>query len=216
MKEYEPYPMERVTTPEGRRYKIPDTDECYESITTALGKNPEKKKSLMEWRKRVGEEEADRISRIASHRGTRVHAVIEKYLEGDKYYDRGEMPNVIEMFNSIKSYLDTNIASVYMQEAFLFSHKYKLAGQVDCIANCDGYRCVIDFKTSSKPKKKEWIEDYFLQCAAYSFMFEEMYGDKIHYNIVLIAVENDKPQFFLENPYDYENHEFFTKRLLVS
>ena len=214
MNKYEPYPMERTTTPEGRRYKIPGTDETYESITTALGKNPEKKKSLQEWRKRVGEEEADRISRIASHRGTRVHAVIEKYLEGNEYYDRGEMPNVIEMFNSIKSYLDTNIASVYMQEAFLFSHKYKLAGQVDCIANCDGFRCIIDFKTSSKPKKKEWIEDYFLQCAAYSYMFEEMYGDKIHHNIVLIAVENDKPQFFLSNHSDYINHEFFTQRLV--
>ena len=214
MVKYKPYPMERVTTPEGRRYKIPGTDETYESITTALGKNPEKKKSLQEWRDRVGEKEADTISRIAAARGTAVHKITEDYLNGAKDYLKGHMPPHIAMFKSIQGYLDTNIAGVYMQEAFLFSHKYKLAGTVDCIANCDGFRCVIDFKTSSKPKKKEWIEDYFLQCAAYSFMFEEMYGDKIHYNIVLIAVENDKPQYFLENPYDYEDHEFFTERLV--
>jgi len=214
MSKYEPYLMERVTTPEGRRYKIPDTDETYESVTTALGKNPEKKKSLFEWRQRVGEEEANRISRIAASRGTKVHKMAEDYLNGVQDYTQGHLPPHIEMFESMRPYLDTNIASVYMQEAFLFSHKYKLAGQVDCIANCDGFRCVIDFKTSSKPKKKEWIEDYFLQCAAYSFMFEEMYGDEIHYNIVLIAVENDKPQTFLTKPYDYKNHEFFTQRLV--
>lgn len=205
--------MERVTTPEGRRYKIPGTDESYESVTTALGKNPEKKKSLMEWRQRVGEDVANRISRQAAARGTAVHKIIEDYLDGKEDYLAGHMPPNVEMFKSVQGYLDTNIVSVYLQEAFLFSHKYKLAGQVDCIANCDGFRCVIDFKTSGKPKKKEWIEDYFLQCAAYSYMFEEMYGDEIHYNIVLIAVENDQPQFFLTKPEDYKNHDFFTNRL---
>lgn len=214
MQKYKAYPIERVTTPEGRRYKIPDTDELYESVTTALSKNPEKIKSLQEWRNRVGEEEANRISRISSRRGTKVHKIIEDYLNGKKDYLEGHLPNHIEMFESIKGYLDTNIVSVYLQEAFLFSHKYKLAGQVDCIANCDGYRCIIDFKTSSKPKRKEWIEDYFLQCAAYSFMFEEMYGDTIHYNIVLIAVENEKPQSFLTNPRDYLDHNFFTERIV--
>ena len=213
MVKYEPYAMERVQTPEGRKYKIPDTDEFYESVTTALGKNTEKKKSLMEWRQRVGEKEANRISRSAAARGTAVHKIIENYLDGTNDYLKGHMPPHIAMFKSVQGYLDTNIASVYIQEAFLFSHKYKLAGQVDCIANCDGFRCIIDFKTSSKPKKKEWIEDYFLKCAAYSYMFEEMYGDEIHHNIVLIAVENSKPQYFLSNHNDYIDHKFFTDRL---
>lgn len=213
MKKYKQYPIERVTTSEGRRYKIPDTDELYESVTTALSKNPEKIKSLQEWRNRVGEEEANRISRLSSSRGTQVHKMAEDYLNGVRNYTKGHMPSNIEMFESIRPYIDRNVASVYLQEAFLFSHKYKLAGQVDCIADCDGFRCVIDFKTSSKPKKKEWIEDYFLQCAAYSFMFEEMYGDVIHYNIVLIAVEGNQSQFFLTIPHDYINHDFFTKRL---
>ena len=213
VKKYEKYSMERVQTPEGRRYKIPGTDEFYESVTTAIGKASKSKKAFFEWRKRVGEEEANRVSRVASKRGTKVHKIIEDYLNGKQDYLEGHMPPHIQLFKSVQGYLDTNIASVYMQEAFLFSHKYKLAGQVDCIANCDGFRCVIDFKTSSRQKKQESIEDYFLQCAAYSFMFEEMYGDEIHHNIVLIAVENDKPQSFLSNPNDYRDHEFFTSRL---
>lgn len=210
--------MERVVTPEGRRYVIPGTDETYESVTTALGKNPEKQKGLQEWRNRIGEEEANRISRVAAYRGTRFHTLTEKFLNGENeaVLLQNELPGVIEMFLSIKPILQKNIQHIYMQEAFLFSHKYKLAGAVDCIAQCDGKLCVIDFKTSGKIKRKDWIADYFLQCSAYSFMFEEMYGDKIDNIIVLIAIENNKPQFFVEEPIRFKQDKFFTSRIRES
>ena len=117
VKKYEKYSMERVQTPEGRRYKIPGTDEFYESVTTAIGKASKSKKAFFEWRKRVGEEEANRVSRVASKRGTKVHKIIEDYLNGKQDYLEGHMPPHIQLFKSVQGYLDTNIASVYMQDS---------------------------------------------------------------------------------------------------
>jgi genome maintenance exonuclease 1 len=215
---FEKYDIEAITTEEGRRYRVPNgpSEVLYESVTTALGDLPGKKEGLMEWRQKVGEEEANRISRQAANRGTKVHWMLENYLNGTDEYELsyGQMPDAVQMFAQIKPILDAGIQKVYMQECALFSHEYRLAGRVDLICQINNELTVVDFKTSRKPKKEEWIEDYFLQCAAYSFMVEEMYGEKVSTNLIMIAVEgNIGAQIFPSYPYKYKEHDFFTGRI---
>lgn len=209
------YEIEAITTSEGRRYKVPDGphDVLYESVTTALGNQPGKKESLMEWRRRVGDEEANRISRLAATRGTAVHQIVEDYLNNEEDPLRDKMPDAIMMFKSLQPIIDQSITKVYMQESPLWSHKYKLAGRVDCVADIKGKLSVVDFKTSMKLKKREWIRDYFLQTAAYSHMIYEMYGEQVDQTVIFIAVENAAPQIFVGNPsIDIEDN-FFLERL---
>lgn len=189
--------LKQINSPEGRTYETPD-GKRYPSITTVLSAIPEKKKSIAEWRARVGDEEANRISVQASRRGTRVHAMCEDYLNNWNPYSRA-MPVDIETFNSIKPILDDNITDVYAQECRLFSHHLGLAGTVDCIARYNGKLSVIDFKTSMKPKKAEWIDTYFMQESAYAVMWEELTGQPITQLVTIIAVDNHEPQVFIEH-----------------
>ena len=211
---YVQYELESITTDEGRRYKVPGGGGEYESITTDLGKRPEKIQALKEWRQRVGEQEAQKISTQASRTGTNVHQIAEDYLKNEDDYLKDKMPIEIDMFNKLKPALDKNIDEVYGIEMSLFSNRFKLAGRTDCIARWNGMLSIIDFKTSTKPKKEEWIEDYRLQCAGYSFMFEELYKEKIQQNVILITVKNTgELQTFYSNPDKYFTNQFFQKRM---
>jgi ATP-dependent exoDNAse (exonuclease V) beta subunit len=207
---FERFELETVETDDGRFYKTPGG--LYESITTALGRNEEKKKSLEQWQQRVGIQEARRISRVSATRGTSLHKIAEDYLNNNPHYERGKMPDAIAMFRKLKPILDKSITQVYMQECPLFSYEYKLAGRCDLIAEVLNQIAICDFKNSLKPKKREWIHDYFLQTAAYSFMFEEMYGMRVHLNLILISVENGEPQIFMSDPYKYKKDPFFANR----
>ena len=209
---FEVHSIEAVTTDSGRRYKIPNGD-MYESVTTALGNQPGKKEGLMEWRRRVGEAEANRISRKAAGRGTAVHQIIEDYLNNLEDPIKDKMPDAVVMFRQLQPILDKSISKVYMQEAPLWSYKYKLAGRVDCVADIKGKLSVVDFKTSMKPKKREWVTDYFLQTAAYSHMIKEMYGDTVEQTVIFIAVEDRDPQIFIGDPHADITHEFFAQRI---
>jgi len=209
---FEVHSIEAVTTDSGRRYKIPNGD-MYESVTTALGNQPGKKESLMEWRRRVGEAEANRISRKAAGRGTAVHQIIEDYLNNLEDPIKDKMPDAVMMFKQLQPILDKSISKVYMQEAPLWSYKYRLAGRVDCVADIKGKLSVVDFKTSMKPKKREWVTDYFLQTAAYSHMIGEMYGDTVEQTVIFIAVEDRDPQIFVGDPHADITHEFFAQRI---
>ena len=211
---YVQYELESITTDEGRRYKVPGGGGEYESITTALGKRPEKIIALKEWREKVGIKEAQKISTQASRTGTNVHQIAEDYLKNEDNYLKDKMPIEIDMFNKLKPALDNNIDEVYGIEMSLFSNRFKLAGRTDCIARWNGMLSIIDFKTSTKPKKEEWIEDYRLQCAGYSFMFEELYKEKIQQNVILITVKNTgELQTFYSNPDKYFTNQFFQKRM---
>ena len=209
---FEVHSIEAVTTESGRRYKIPNGD-MYESVTTALGNQPGKKEGLMEWRRRVGEAEANRISRKAAGRGTAVHQIIEDYLNNLDDPIKDKMPDAVVMFKQLQPILDKSISKVYMQEAPLWSYKYRLAGRVDCVADIKGKLSVVDFKTSMKPKKREWVTDYFLQTAAYSHMIGEMYGDTVEQTVIFIAVEDRDPQIFVGDPHTDITHEFFAQRI---
>ena len=168
-----------------RRYVTP-TGEKYASVTTVLADYG--KEGIMEWRKRVGEEKANKISRAATTRGTSVHSVIEKYLKNEDVSDIEMMPNVKSLFVRMKEELK-KIDNIHCLEDRLYSHTLKLAGTVDCIAEHNGVLSVIDFKTSVRLKKKENIGNYFMQGAAYAQMFTEMTSLPITQVIILIGVD---------------------------
>jgi hypothetical protein len=184
--------LERVTNPDGKRvYKTP-SGKSYPSVTTVTGLHTAK--GIAEWRKRVGNEEANRISSRASSRGTRIHSNCESYLLGESFE-----PDMFdaEMFNSIKFLLD-QVDNIHALEDPLYSDHLQVAGTVDCIGEFQGKLSVIDFKTASKPKDRDDIHNYFMQCAAYAVAFEERTGIPIGRLVIIMAVENDDPRWFIE------------------
>ena len=184
-------PLDRVTTPEARLYKTP-SGRAYPSVTTVTGLHSAK--GIAQWRARVGEEEANRISSKASARGTRIHTYCEEYLRGNIF--EADMFD-LEMFNSIKFWLD-DINNIHALEDPLYSDFLQVAGTVDCIADFQGKLSVIDFKTASKPKDRDDIYNYFMQTAAYAVAFEERTGIPIGRLVIIMAVENDDPRWFIE------------------
>lgn len=196
------FDLSTETTTSGRRYITPN-GEAYPSVTTVLSEYS--KKAIMEWRNRVGEEQANKISNQASSRGTRLHTLCEKYLlnELSPLKLQSEMPDAKELFYKIKPQLDQNIGTIYSLEQALYSDKLRLAGRVDCIAEWNGELSVVDFKTATKEKKEDWIENYFMQCAAYAVMFEERTGTPINQIVIAIAVANGDSQIFVKQKDDY-------------
>ena len=195
--------LTRKTTEAGRRYFTPDGS-AYPSITTVLGILS--KQGILEWRKRVGEAEANRISTQAATRGTAVHKLAEDYIDNVEGWSKGAMPANIASFNDLKTILDKRLDNVWFQEEFLYSDRLKCAGQVDCIAEFDGQLSIVDFKTSRKPKKEEWITSYFIQASFYAAAFYERTGIPIKQGVILITVDGSEPQVFKVNTYDYLEH----------
>lgn len=183
------------TTDKGRLYTDPDGNK-YPSITTVLSILSED--AIHAWRTRVGEEEANRISKQASSRGTTVHNIIEKYIANDPDYIKDEMPHNIQTFKDVQPILDECVTKVYQQEAPLYSKHLGLAGRVDLVGQWNGVDSIIDWKTSRKFKKKEWISNYFMQCSAYAIMWEERTGVPIKQLVVCIAGDMG-PQVFIED-----------------
>lgn len=188
--------MNAVTTDSGRKYKTPEGVNL-PSITTVL--SILSRDSIAKWRKRVGEEVANQISTRASGRGTRVHEIIEKYIDNDPNFKDGYTPDIIQSFLAVQNILDDRIGNVYAQEAPLYSNHLGVAGRVDCVADFDGKRSIIDFKTSMKPKKLDWIKNYFMQESAYAIMWEERTGQPITQLVTIISVDNADPQVFVEH-----------------
>ena len=185
------------TTDTGRKYAAPNGVK-YPSITTVL--SGRSKEGILAWRKRVGEDVANQIMRTAARRGTAVHELAENYLNNQELSQQDVLP--LAMFTLLKPELD-NINNIVMQEGALYSDKWGIAGRVDCIAEYDGKLTVIDFKTSTKEKKEEWVENYFIQCTAYCEMFEERYGLAINQIAILIVTEDGTVQTFVKDKKDY-------------
>ena len=183
----------------GSRHYIVEDGKYYPSVTTVLGKNPDKLKGLAQWRKRVGSDEANKISTQSSRRGTRVHSIVEDYLNNNLNGQYDDNPLGLDMFTMIQPTLDDRLDNIYAQEVALYSDHLGVAGRVDCVAEFDDKLSVIDFKTSGKLKKREWVYDYFRQASAYSIMWEERTGMPIVQLVVLIMVEGDNPQIFVEH-----------------
>jgi hypothetical protein len=189
-----------TVTVNGKRYYATPEGNRYPSITTVL--SVLSKQSIMEWRKRVGEEEANRISTQAARRGTKVHSMCEDYLNNELDLKKF-LPADKQTFLSLKPLLDEKISNIHAQEIALWSDYLKVAGRCDCIAEWDGKLSVIDFKTSRKLKKKEYISSYFQQASAYAVMYEERTGIPISQIVILIAVDDEEPQVFIEKRDNY-------------
>ena len=192
--------LEAKTFPDGKRYYILPDGSKLPSVTTVVG--AKKKQGILEWRARVGEEEANRISKQATSRGTNVHTICENYLNNKQDYMKGIMPDAVEYFLSIKPYLN-NIDNIHYQEAALWSKKVGMAGRVDCIGEYEGELSVIDFKTASRAKRREDIHEYFWQTTAYALMYEEMIGRPIDNLVIIMAVKDSPPLVFVEKTEDH-------------
>ncbi len=201
------YDLETETINGKRFYKTPE-GLLYPSVTTITSQHGKDK--ILEWRKRVGEEEANRISTKASNRGTKVHKICENYLNNEEDYARTNpahihktMPDTIAMFKSLQPLLDEHVNNIHALEIPLYSHHLKVAGRVDCIAEYDGKLSIIDFKTSGKLKEESWIKGYFMQCSAYAVMYEERTGIPVSQIVIMIAVDSEYPQVFIKKRNDY-------------
>ena len=192
--------LQSQTFPDGKRYYTLEDGTKLPSVTTVLGAM--KKEAIMKWRKRVGEDEANRVSKKATGRGTNVHTLCERYLNNESLGD--VMPDAVEMFRSLKPLLN-RIDNIQYQECALWSKQLGMAGRVDCIGEFDGKLSVIDFKTSKKIKHISHIEDYFWQTSAYALMYEEMIGQPIDELVIIMAVEDEVPLLFKQKTSDHIN-----------
>ena len=180
-------PLEREHIDGVRYYKIPDEEELIKMVSITSVTSHFNKEIFINWRKKVGNEEADRITKAATGRGTDMHTLTEHYLKNE------ELPEVRPisdfLFKIAKGKLN-KIDNIYALEGPLYSKELGIAGTVDCIAEYDGELAIIDFKTSKKPKPRDWIEHYFVQCMAYGCMLYEMKGISIKKLVIIMACEN--------------------------
>ena len=188
--------LKRIDSENGRTYRTPN-GEAYPSVTSVVGLH--KAQQIQEWRNRVGAEEANRVSSKASKRGTAIHSLCEDYLKTG--VAEPALPDW-EMFSSMKPFLD-RIDNIHCLETQLYSHHLEVAGTVDCIAEFDGKLTVIDFKTASKPKERDWIHDYFMQTSAYAVMFEELTGIPVGRLCIIMGVDDQEPLIFHEKRNDW-------------
>ena len=163
----------------------------------------------MEWRKNVGEDVANYIARTAAHRGTKVHHMCEDFLNNmesdypEKWaeHKKNFLPYVL--FGQLKPVLMQKVNNILAQECGLYTDKYRVAGRVDCIAEYNGVKSIIDFKTSRKERNDDWNESYYIQASAYAEMFEERTGVAINQIVILVVTEDGVVQEFVKDKGEY-------------
>jgi hypothetical protein len=197
------FDLKQINAETGRRYNTPNGN-SYPSITTVLSHSTDKT-FLIEWRKRVGEEEANRIVKKSAGRGVKLHKVCENYLlnELNDFKIKTMMPDIKDFFLQLKPHIDENVGNVYGLEQPLYSDRLKIAGTTDCIAEWNGKLSIIDYKNSRHLKDEEHIQNYFIQCSAYAEMFEDITNQSIEQIVVAIANEDGKPQIFVREKHKY-------------
>ena len=204
---YEYKPINRKQTVEGRKYQTPDGN-AVASVTTILDKTKpqERKQALQEWRNRVGHKEAAAITTEAANRGTSMHSHLENWLAFGEIQNKsnlvhqqsGQMATRI-----IEEYLDPNLNEWWGSEVGLF-YPELYAGTTDLVGVYDGVPSIIDFKQTNKPKKTEWIEDYFLQAAAYAAAHNIVHGTDIRQGVILMCSKDIQPQHWIIDLAEYE------------
>ena len=191
-------PEIHTETINGKRFYVTPEGKKYPSITTVL--SGRSKEGINRWRESVGNDVANNIMRTAAKRGTAVHQLVEDYLNNEELSKQDVLP--VALFSILKPELD-NINNVIIQEGGLYSDRLGVAGRVDCIAEYKGKISVIDFKTSTKEKKEEWVENYFIQGSAYCEMYEERFSQTIDQVVILIVTEDGAVQTFIKDKKDY-------------
>ena len=180
-------PLEREHVDGVRYYKVPDEEDLIKLVSITSVTSHFNKEIFINWRKRVGNEKADKITKAATTRGTDMHTLTEYYLKNE---DLPNVPPISEFLFKIAKRKLNLINNIYALEGQLYSRQLGIAGTVDCIAEYDGELAIIDFKTSKKPKPREWIEHYFVQAMAYGCMLYEMKGIPIKKLVIIMACEN--------------------------
>jgi genome maintenance exonuclease 1 len=179
--------LKRETIDGVRYYSVPDEEELLRLVSITSVTSHFNKEIFVKWRKRVGNEEADRITKRSTRRGTDMHTLVEYFIKNEQLPD---VPPISKfLFNICKEKLNL-INNIYALEGSLYSKQLGVAGTVDCIAEYDGELAIIDFKTSAKPKPREWIDHYFVQCMAYGCMLYELTGISVQKLVIIMACEN--------------------------
>ena len=218
------YPKSTRSIVQGsRHYSV--NDELLPSVTTILKatESEEKKVKLAEWKNRVGHKQAEIISREATSRGSSMHDYLEKFLLGKLNMDLlGDNTREKMMADQIiENGLRNKLSEIWGCEATLY-YPSKFSGTADCIGVYENKETIIDFKQSNKPKKDEWIDDYYLQCAAYSLAHNKVYGSNITQAAILLCTKDNIFQRFIvegERLINYQNQfmekveQFYSQRI---
>jgi hypothetical protein len=175
-------------------YQTPDGR--FPSVTTVVGWK--KNQFFAEWRKN-NPKEAVRTR----NRGTKLHSLIESYIKNTPEFSKNQDLYTLDLFNQIQSEIN-KIDNIRAVEGFLWSKPLRIAGRADCIAEYNDVLSVIDFKGSTKPKRKDDIHNYFLQATAYACMWEERTGEKIPQIVILISCDDGTTQVFVEETKKYK------------
>ena len=182
-----------VTKEDGTRYYEAPDGNNYPSVTTVTGW--EKRAFFAEWR-RKNPKESKRVLSV----GNSMHQVVEDFLNNKEDYLEGASQSAINLFQYMKPVLLEKVDNIKAQEVALWSSLLGLAGRVDCVAEYDGKLSIIDFKSSRREKKEEYIDNYFAQATAYAIMWKELTGEQIDQIVILISCEDGSVQQFIDKP----------------
>jgi genome maintenance exonuclease 1 len=191
----------------GKRHYHVD-GEYFPSVTTVLSVK-EEGEALKKWKERLGPEKAKAHMQRSAERGDRLHTLLEKYVLNEPFNYKDHLPTTVELFMQIKPVLDDYVGKVYAIERPLFSKKLGVAGRVDFIADWKGKPAIIDFKSADKPKKKEWIDSYFMQESLYSYMAFEMRNLFVPQLVTLVA----SPKLDSAQVFEEKSHEWLPKAI---
>jgi len=187
--------LERETIDGVRYYKIPHEDGVHKFVSITSVTSHHNRHIFEDWRRKVGEEKANKINKQATSRGTDLHSMVENHLLNIPIPDKSIIAK--HLFRIITPELK-KIDNIYALENSLYSKQLGIAGTVDCIAEYNGELAIIDFKTSKSPKPREWIEHYFVQCAAYACMFYELTDIPVKKFVILMACEDGETAVYEE------------------
>lgn len=187
--------LERETIDGVRYYKVSEDESLLKLVSITSVISHFNKEIFVKWRKKVGDAEADKITRQATSRGTDMHTLVEHHLKNESLPE--VQPLSQHLFQIAKPALN-RINNIYALEGSLYSKFLGIAGTVDCIAEFDGELSIIDFKTSKKPKPRQWIDHYFVQCCAYACMLHELTGLSVKKFVIIMSCENGDVEIYEE------------------
>jgi genome maintenance exonuclease 1 len=201
--------LKRESINGSRKYITPD-GHIVPSVTTILDatKSEEKKKALHEWRKRVGEEKAKQITTEAAGRGTRMHKWLENHVKTGNAGTPGTNPYSIQSHQMAQTIIERGLSKCQefwgTEVSLYFPEVY--AGTTDLVGVHDGSDAIMDHKQTNKPKKREWIDDYFLQLAAYALAHNETYGTKIRKGVIFMCSADNQYQEFIVEGTEFDKY----------
>ena len=199
------------------RFYIDSNENLVPSVTTVLSRTSKKSNSIKEWRNRVGEEEADRITKQSTDIGSMVHEALENYLYGKDWENFSDDNDGMMAKKITQKFIEVGLNSISevwgLEVGLILDGLY--AGTADCIGKINGISTIIDFKTARRIKKREWIEDYFLQCCAYANAHNVMFGTQINQATILMVDRDLIFREFTVNPKEFDHLTKLWKRRLI-